>query len=79
MESNSRAISVPKIVVGGLLIMSQLIRQPGFGFWAAGANENSPLAAASSEVLGYDLFAVLMYALGVFLIWKGIPRKKLPS
>jgi len=86
MESNSpepvpqpttkRDVSLLKIVVGTVIVMSQLIRQPGFGFWVGGENENSVLAPASDEVLGYNLFAAFMYALGVFLIWRGLVRRK---
>jgi hypothetical protein len=72
-----RAVSVPQIVIGAVIIISQLIRQPGFGFWVGGGNDHSVLAPASGEVLGYDLFAAFMYALGVFLIWRGLSRKKI--
>ena len=67
------------ILVGTLLIGSQLIRQPGFGFWVGSANSDSLLAPASNEILGYDLFAVLMYAIGAFLIWRGILRTRIRS
>jgi hypothetical protein len=66
-----------KILAGTLLIGSQLIRQPGFGFWVGPANSDSLVEPASNQVFGYDLFAVLMYAIGAFLIWRGIPRKKI--
>jgi hypothetical protein len=62
-----------KILVGALLIVSQLIR-PGLGFYVGSENSNELLTPASNEVLGYDLFAVFVYCLGLFLIWRGARR-----
>jgi len=88
MESNSHvpdskklaerpALGLGKILIGAMLIGSQVVRQPGFGFWVGSANSDSLVAPSSGEVFGYDLFAVLMYAIGALLIWRGILRKRI--
>jgi hypothetical protein len=62
-------LNVTKLVIGILLILSQVIRQPGFGFYTG--------EGYSNQVLGYDLFAAGMYIAGVWLIYRGLrPKEK---
>jgi hypothetical protein len=57
-----------KIGIGALFVLSQLIRQPGFGFDTSGGY--------SDQILGYDLFAAAMYVAGLWLIYRGLRPKK---
>lgn len=56
-----------KIAGGVAVILSQVIRQPGFGFDESGV--------FNAEVLGYDGFALAMYILGAWLIYRGFRPK----
>jgi hypothetical protein len=57
-----------KIMMGLAVIGSQVMRQPGFGFAATGGVFNA-------EVIGYDGFALAMYILGAWLIYRGFRPK----
>ena len=50
-----------------MVIVSQVIRQPGFAFDTSGT--------FNAEVLGYDGFALAMYILGAWLIYRGFRPK----
>lgn len=70
---------VVKIAIGIILIGTQVIRQPGFGFYVKKTFPTDSLLdpTNASQAAGYNLFAASMYIVGVILILWGLRKKKI--
>jgi len=71
-------LGVGKILIGALFIVSQLTRQPGFGFYTDPTYpaNSYQLPTNNSQAVGYNFFTAVMYVSGVILILMGLRRKK---
>ena len=71
-------LGMGKILAGAALIGSQLIRQPGFGFYTSSTypTHSYQLPTNSAQAVGYNFIAAVVYICGLILIVMGLRRRR---